>query len=249
MIGSKQPTAVYLSGDEAAEHCRRGASIWHFASSGEEGPKPAPSTSDPDVVLVGIGVEVTFEVVKAAELLRELCPALQVRVVNVTDLMILAPESKHPHALSREHFKELFTEDKAVLFNYHGYPTELQGLLFGRPRLERMSVDGYREEGTTTTPFDMMLVNSVSRFDVATRALQVGLEGDKEGSGRIGNLIKEIEKRVVDVRRFIADNGKGIFAGLLFLPKGSLECETNMPIKDPDDTYDMPGFVSIRQGG
>lgn len=202
VIGSKQPTAVYLSPSEAAEHCRRGASIWHFASSEDE-------KTDPDVVLVGIGVEVNFEVVKAAELLRTLCPALRVRIINVTDLMILAPESRHPHALSRARFRDMFTADRPILFNYHGYATELQGLLFGRPEVERMSVEGYREEGTTTTPFDMMLVNCVSRFDVVARALRAGAKNNEEVRGKLDGLLKEVDKRVREVRDYIASHGKG----------------------------------------
>ncbi|KAL1851329.1 hypothetical protein VTK73DRAFT_9457 [Phialemonium thermophilum] len=224
VIGSKQPTAVYLSPSEAAEHCRRGASVWHFASSKDAGSgdgrdSASTSTAHPDVVLVGIGVEVTFEVVKAAELLRTLCPDLRVRVVNVTDLMILVPESRHPHALSRDRFEELFTADKPVLFNYHGYPTELQGLLFGRPRTDRMSVEGYREEGTTTTPFDMMLVNCVSRYDVAARALRAAAPSNDAVERGLDGLLKEVDRRVEAVRDYIRDNGK-----------------------DPDDTYEIPKF-------
>lgn len=210
VIGSKQPTAVYLTPSEAAEHCRQGAGIWHFASSQDstsDGPKS--STADPDVVLVGIGVEVTFEVVKAAELVRALCPSLRVRVINVTDLMILAPESRHPHALSRARFQELFTADKPVLFNYHGYTTELQGLLFGRPGVERMSVEGYREEGTTTTPFDMMILNHVSRFDVAARAVKAGAKSNERVKERLGDIQAEVDKRLRDVRDYIVKFGKG----------------------------------------
>ncbi|KAK4675958.1 hypothetical protein QC764_507800 [Podospora pseudoanserina] len=192
IIGSKQPTAVYLSAEEAAEHCRQGASIWQFAST------PLGPNEEPDVVLVGIGVEVTFEVVKAAELLREICPALKVRVVNVTDLMILAPVSRHPHALSKERFLELFTRERPVLFNYHG-----------------MRVEGYREEGTTTTPFDMMLLNGVSRFDVARWAV---VEGVREGDNR-EEVLGEIEKRVGEVRGFVEGEGK-----------------------DPDDMYEVAKF-------
>lgn len=203
VIGSKQPTTVYLSHTEAAEHCRRGASIWPFASS--------KNHQNPDVVIVGIGVEVTFEAVKAAELLRTLCPPLKVRVVNVTDLMILVAESKHPHALSKEKFVELFTADRPVLFNYHGYATELQGLLFGRENLQRMWVRGYREEGSTTTPFDMMLVNGVSRFDVARWALEKGAERNTEVKSGLDGWVDEIDKRVEGVRRFIVENGKGRF--------------------------------------
>lgn len=208
LIGSKQPTAVYFTPSEAEEHCRQGASIFHFAST----PDPsgsAPSTTDPDVVLVGIGVEVTFEVVKAAELLRAMCPSLKVRVVNVADLMIMGAESAHPHALSHEKFNELFTADKPILFNYHGYGTELSGLLFGRKAVERMTVEGYREEGSTTTPFDMMLRNQVSRFDLVTRALKAGAERNGEVKGVLDEKLGEVKERVKDIREFIAGNGKG----------------------------------------
>lgn len=209
LIGSKQPTAVYLSPEEAEEHCRRGASVWHFASTPDADGGSAKSTPDPDVVLVGIGVEVTFEVVKAAEVLRAMCPALKVRVINVTDLMILGAESSHPHALSRDGFDELFTADKPVLFNYHGYATELSGLLFGRGSVRRMSVEGYQEEGTTTTPFDMMLVNRVSRFDLAERAMRAGAERKEEVRAVLEDRLAQMKERVKAVRDFIFENGKG----------------------------------------
>ncbi|KAE9573466.1 putative phosphoketolase [Colletotrichum fructicola] len=211
VIGSKQPTATYLSASAAAEHCRIGASTWSFTST--------DGGANPDVVIVGVGVEVTFEVVKAAELLRTLAPELRVRVVNVTDLMVLKVEAKHPHALTRQVFLETFTEDRAVCFNYHGYPTELQGLLFGRPGLHRMTVEGYREEGSTTTPFDMMLVNCVSRYDVAIRALKGGAEVSEKVKARLDGAIGEIEAKVREVRDFIQEHGK-----------------------DPDDIYDAPKF-------
>ncbi|KZP31650.1 D-xylulose 5-phosphate/D-fructose 6-phosphate phosphoketolase [Athelia psychrophila] len=166
MVGSKQPTPVWLSPEEADKHCIAGASIWKFASV-DEG-------KSPDVVLVGIGVEVTFEVIAAAALLRKHVPALRVRVVNVTDLMILALEGSHPHALTREDFDALFTADRPVHFNFHGYPIELKGLLFGRSRLERVTMEGYNEEGTTTSPFDMMLCNKTSRYHVAAAAIRAG---------------------------------------------------------------------------
>jgi xylulose-5-phosphate/fructose-6-phosphate phosphoketolase len=166
-------------------------------------------------VLVGIGVEVTFETVSAAFLLRSLYPSLKVRVVNVTDLMILAPETTHPHALSREKFAELFTRDRPVLFNYHGYPTELQGLLFGRDGesgvsgIGRMRVNGYREEGSTTTPFDMMLVNGVSRFDLAEGALRAVAERNEEVKKGLEELVGEVKRRVAEVQKFIREHGKG----------------------------------------
>jgi xylulose-5-phosphate/fructose-6-phosphate phosphoketolase len=140
IVGSKQPTPVWLSPEEADAHCRAGASVWKFAST-DEG-------KEPDVVLVGIGTEVTFEVVAAAALLRKMVPELRVRVVNVTDLMILGPAGSHPHALSDEEFDELFTRDQAIVVNYHGYVNDVAGLVFGRRRVpERMAVKGYSEEG------------------------------------------------------------------------------------------------------
>lgn len=205
MIGSKQPTATYLSPGEAAEHCRRGASIWKFASNEADDQKP-------DVVLVGIGVEVMFETIQAASLLRELTPQLNVRVVNVTDLMVLATEHLHPHAQTHSEFVQIFTEDRPVCFNYHGYATELQGLLFGRPRLERMSVEGYKEEGSTTTPFYMMLLNKVSRYHLASRALQAAVKvvvaAEKLG-GSLDQVLDTIEERMTKVRQYIREYGKG----------------------------------------
>lgn len=147
MVGSKQPTPVWLSPDEADTHCKAGASVWKFAST-DEG-------LHPDVVLCGIGTEVTFEVIAAASWLRKHVPEMRVRVVNVTDLMVLGAEGTHPHAIDAAGFEALFTDNKNVHFNYHGYVTELRGLLFGRERLERVSIEGYREEGSTTTPFDV----------------------------------------------------------------------------------------------
>jgi xylulose-5-phosphate/fructose-6-phosphate phosphoketolase len=131
--------------------------------------------------------------------------------------MILAPESRHPHALSAARFRELFTADRPVLFNYHGYPTELQGLLFGREGVARMDVAGYIEEGSTTTPFDMMLVNRVSRFDVAQKALRAGAEVNEEVKGVLEKCLGEVKKRVEEVRRFIVEHGKGEVASIFFL--------------------------------
>lgn len=118
MVGSKQPQAVFLSVEEADKHCQAGAGIWKIAST-DEG-------LNPDVVLVGIGSELTFEVVVAAAILRRKCPALRVRVVNVTDLMILEAETIHPHSLSNDEFDALFTADKPIHINYHGYSNEIK---------------------------------------------------------------------------------------------------------------------------
>ncbi|RHZ74478.1 hypothetical protein CDV55_108697 [Aspergillus turcosus] len=211
MVGSKQPTPVYLTPEEAESHCRAGASIWRFCST--------DNGLDPDVVLVGIGVEVMFEVIVAAAILRKRCPELRVRVINVTDLMILENEGAHPHALTTEAFDNLFTYDKPIHFNYHGYATELQGLLFGRPRLERVTINGYMEEGSTTTPFDMMIVNKTSRFHVAQAALRGAARRNESVRIRQQELYTELNHNIVETKKYIIENRK-----------------------DPDDMYAMPTF-------
>ncbi|KAF7327423.1 putative phosphoketolase [Mycena kentingensis (nom. inval.)] len=213
MVGSKQPTPVWLSAEDADKHCIAGASVWKFAST-DDG-------VDPDVVLVGIGVEVTFEVIAAAALLRKLAPALRVRVVNVTDLMILASHANggHPHALSDEAFDALFTSSKPVHFNYHGYPIELKGLLFGRPRLDRVSIEGYREEGTTTSPLDMMLLNKTSRYDVAAAAIRGGALSNPKVAVSAHELESFVKHLAVKDKEYIYANGR-----------------------DPDDCFDVPTF-------
>lgn len=201
MVGSKQPTPVYLSPEEAESHCRAGASIWRFCST--------DNGLDPDVVLVGIGVEVMFEVIYAAAILRKRCPELRVRVVNVTDLMILEKEGLHPHALSTEAFDSLFGSDRPIHFNYHGYPGELKGLLFGRPRLDRVSVEGYMEEGSTTTPFDMMLLNHVSRYHVAKAAVIGASRRNEKVQIRQHELVSEFDHNILETRKYILANRKG----------------------------------------
>jgi xylulose-5-phosphate/fructose-6-phosphate phosphoketolase len=206
MVGSKQPSPVYLSPEEAEIHCRAGAGIWKFCST--------DNGTNPDVVLAGIGVELMFEVIAAAAILRKIAPELRVCVVNVTDLMILENEGLHPHALSTEAFDSLFTPDRPVHFNYHGYPTELQGLLFGRPGLDRITVGGYIEEGSTTTPFDMMLVNRVSRFHVAQHALRGASKLNEKIRVRQQELHAQLEQEIVNVRKFIIDNHQGEYPHL-----------------------------------
>lgn len=205
MVGSKQPTPVFLSPDEAESHCRAGASIWKFASTGEG--------LNPDVVLVGIGTELMFEVIYAAAILRKRIPSLRVRVINVTDLMILEAEGLHPHALTEDSFDALFTADLPIHFNFHGYPTELQGLLFGRPNLERATIAGYMEEGSTTTPFDMMLVNQVSRFHVAKAAVRGGGKRNEKVRLRQQELLTELDHNIVETRKYILEYRKGTLNG------------------------------------
>ncbi|EXJ60635.1 hypothetical protein A1O7_04788 [Cladophialophora yegresii CBS 114405] len=195
MVGSKQPSAVFLSADEAENHCRAGASVWKFASTADG--------LNPDIVLVGIGAELTFEVIAAADILRSEIPDLRVRVVNVTDLMILGAFSSHPHALTDDAFDALFTEDIPIHFNYHGYATELKGLLFGRPNMHRVTIASYNEEGSTTTPFNMMLVNGTSRYHVAIQAIKGAAKRNDKVRLRLHELTSELTGRISEVTKFI----------------------------------------------
>ncbi|MCJ1314060.1 hypothetical protein MMC25_007740 [Agyrium rufum] len=201
IVGSKLPLQVYLNADEAERHCRAGASVWKFAST-DEG-------LDPDVVIVGIGAEIMFEVVCAAALLAKMAPKLRVRVVNVTDLMILESGGAHPHSLTDEGFEAIFTADRPVHINYHGYPHDLRGLLFGRPNMSRVTIEGYAEEGSTTTPFDMMLRNRVSRYHVAEHAVRGGSLRNEKVRVMSNDLVSELREKIREVKEFIFANSKG----------------------------------------
>lgn len=201
MVGSKQPSPVYFSVDEAEAHCRAGGGIMKVAST--------DSGSGPDVVLVGIGAELTFEVVSAAAILRERLPDLRVRVVNVTDIMILEPEGLHPHALDTNTFDALFTADRAIHFNYHGYANELKGLLFGRPKLDRVTIESYKEEGSTTTPFDMMLRNCVSRYHVMEAALNGAAKVNEKVKLVLADELAWTRQQIKRTQEYVMENGKG----------------------------------------
>jgi xylulose-5-phosphate/fructose-6-phosphate phosphoketolase len=164
IIIDKQPQLQWLDMAAAREHCARGASIWHWASN--DGAEP------PDVILGCAGDIATLETIAAAAWLREKAPELRVRVVNVVDLMCLFVATAHPHGLSEDRFVELFTEDCDVVFAFHGYPGGVHQVIHGRPNAQRFHVRGYREEGTTTTPFDMVVLNQTSRFHLAMEALK-----------------------------------------------------------------------------
>jgi xylulose-5-phosphate/fructose-6-phosphate phosphoketolase len=156
IVAGKQPALNYLSMDEAIVHCTRGLGIWEWASSDDGG--------EPDVVLGCCGDIPTLETLAAASFLREHLPELKVRVVNVVDLMRLQPESEHPHGLPDAEFDALFTTDKPIVFAYHGYPWLIHRLTYRRANHSNLHVRGYKEEGTTTTPFDTVMLNDLDRF-------------------------------------------------------------------------------------
>ena len=156
VVAGKQPALQYTSMDEAVRHCERGLGIWEWASS-DEG-------RSPDVVLACAGDVPTLEVLAATDLLRTHLPELRVRVVNVVDLMRLQPDTEHPHGLGDRQFDTVFTTDKPVLFAYHGYPMLIHRLTYRRANHENIHVRGYKEAGTTTTPFDMVMLNDLDRY-------------------------------------------------------------------------------------
>jgi xylulose-5-phosphate/fructose-6-phosphate phosphoketolase len=167
VIIDKQPQLQWLDFASAREHCARGASVWAWAGS------EAPGDERPlDLVLACAGDVPTLETVAAADWLRKNAPELRFRVVNVVDLMTLFVPNDHPHGMSAERFDELFTRDTHVVFAFHGYAGAVHQTLHGRPHADRFHVRGYREEGTTTTPFDMVVLNKMSRFHLAAEALR-----------------------------------------------------------------------------
>jgi xylulose-5-phosphate/fructose-6-phosphate phosphoketolase len=165
IVIDKQPEAQWLDMETAIEHCSRGASIWEWAGN-------EPGLAEPDVVLACAGDIPTLEAMAAADLLRRHLPAFRFRLVNVVDLMKLPPPDRHPHGMTEVGFRELFGDHLEVVFAFHGYPGGVHGLVHGRPEPERFHVRGYMEEGTTTTPFDMVVRNGISRYHLVLEVLR-----------------------------------------------------------------------------
>jgi len=159
IVAGKQPAPQWLDMDAAIKHCTAGIGIWNWASNDQGG--------EPDVVMACAGDVPTMETLAAADLLREHLPRVKVRVINVVDLMRLQPPSEHPHGLSDQDFDELFTTDKPIIFAFHGYPWLIHRLTYRRTNHMNLHVRGYKEEGTTTTPFDMVVRNDLDRFHLA----------------------------------------------------------------------------------
>ncbi len=195
IVAGKQPALNYLSMDEAILHCTRGIGIWDWASN---------DAGEPDVVLACCGDVPTLETLAAVDLLRQHLPELRVRVVNVVDLMLLQPDTEHPHGLSDPEFDALFTTDRPVVFAYHGYPWLIHRLAYRRTNHANLHVRGYKEEGTVTTPFDMVVRNDLDRFhlvmDVIDRVPSLG--------SRAASLRQMMGDRRVSARAYAREHGE-----------------------------------------
>ena len=185
IVSGKQPSPDWLDMDSAVLHCTRGAGIWEWASS--DGPG-----QEPDVVLACAGDVPTLEVLAATDILRQQLPGLKVRVVNVVDLMRLQPASEHPHGMSDAEFNALFTADRHVIFAYHGYPWLIHRLTYSRAGHDQFHVRGYIEEGTTTTPFDMVVINNMDRFHLVMDVI--------DRVPGLGNTAAWLRQQMVDSR-------------------------------------------------
>ena len=183
IVAGKNPTPDWLDIDSAVQHCARGAGIWQWAGSEEDG-------AEPDVVLACAGDVPTIEVLAAADILHRHLPGLAVRVVNVVDLMRLQPPSEHPHGMPDAEYDALFTTDKPVIFAYHGYPTLIHRLAYRRAGHNNLHVRGYKEEGTTTTPFDMLVLNDMDRFHLVMDVI---------------DRVPGLGPRAADLRQLMAD--------------------------------------------
>src|SRR5207245_3203549 len=175
IVAGKQPSLNYLAMEDAVLHCTRGIGIWDWASNDDRG--------EPDVVMACSGDIPTLETVAAVDLLRQHLPQLKVRVINVVDLMKLQPTSEHPHGLPDPEFDALFTTTRPIIFAYHGYPWLIHRLTYRRHGHDNLHVRGYKEEGTTTTPFDMVMLNDLDRFhlvmDVIDRVPELGQQAGR----------------------------------------------------------------------
>ena len=164
IIAGKQPSPQWLDMDAAVRHCAAGAGVWAWASNDDAG--------EPDVVMACAGDVPTLEALAAVTLLRSYVPDIRIRFVNVVDLMVLQPPSEHPHGLADPAFDALFTTDKPVIFAFHGYPAIIHKLTYRRRNHDNIHVRGYKEEGTTTTPFDMVVLNNLDRYQLALDAIR-----------------------------------------------------------------------------
>ncbi len=195
IIAGKQPSLQYLDMDAAVRHCTAGIGIWEWASNDQN--------AETDVVMAAAGDVPTMEVLAAVDILRRNFPELKIRVINVVDLMTLQPKSEHPHGLSDADFDSLFTKDKPIIFAFHGYPWLIHRLTYRRTNHRNLHVRGYKEEGTTTTPFDMVVMNDLDRYDlvmdVIDRVPQLGT--------RAAHIKQAMRDKLTEHKLYIHEHG------------------------------------------
>jgi xylulose-5-phosphate/fructose-6-phosphate phosphoketolase len=196
IVAGKQPALQYLTMDEAIEHCTAGVGIWSWASNDAGG--------EPDVVMVCCGDIPTLETLAAVDFLRKNIPDLKIRVVNVVDLMTLQPKSEHPHGLTDAEFDSIFTEDKPVIFAFHGYPWLIHRLTYRRKNHDNIHVRGFKEEGTTTTPFDMTVLNELDRLHLAGDVID-RVPGLHAKAAHTRQLIRN---KLIDHKLYVAEHGE-----------------------------------------
>ncbi len=196
IVAGKQPQLQWLDMEAAIKHCAVGLGIWDWASNDQGG--------EPDVVMACAGDVPTLETLAAVSILRQNIPELKIRVVNVVDLMTLQPESEHPHGLSDHEFDSIFTKDKPIIFAYHGYPWLIHRLTYRRNNHKNLHVRGYKEEGTTTTPFDMTVLNQIDRYHLASDVIdRVG-----ELESVAARARQWLHGKLIDHKRYIHEHGE-----------------------------------------
>lgn len=195
VVAGKQPQHQWLSMDAAIKHCSAGAGIWAWASNDQD--------SAPDIVMACAGDVPTLETLAAVSILREWAPSVRIRVVNVVDLMTLQPASEHPHGMSDKEFDSIFTADKPILFAFHGYPWLIHRLTYRRHGHDNLHVRGYKEEGTTTTPFDMAVLNDLDRFHLAEAAIDLV----PSLGAQAGHLRQRLRDKLIEHREHVRRYG------------------------------------------
>lgn len=197
ITAGKQPSPQWLTAEAAEKHCEAGAGIWDWACT-------CPAGEEPDLVMACAGDVPTMETLAAVDILRTALPELKIRVVNVVDLMTLQSHTEHPHGFTDEEFDELFTRDKPVIFAYHGYPYLIHRLTYRRTNHDNLHVHGFREEGTTTTPFDMAVMNELDRFHLALAAIRrlPGLDD------RAAKLVAALAAKLAEHKAYVHEHGE-----------------------------------------
>jgi xylulose-5-phosphate/fructose-6-phosphate phosphoketolase len=199
IVADKQKHLQYLTIEEAIKHCTKGIGIWDWASNDDDGTNP----DEPDVIMACCGDIITKESLAATAILREEFPYLKVRFINVVDLFKLQSESEHPHGLSERDFDSLFTTDKPIIFNFHGYPWLIHKLTYRRSNQERIHVRGYKEEGNINTPLELAIRNQVDRFNLVIDVID---RVPKLGSAA-GHVKERMKNAIIDNLDYAFTNG------------------------------------------